>query len=150
MFDGDALQLLLLRLIADEPRHGYDLIRAIETRTGGAYAPSPGVVYPTLTLLSDMGLTEERQTDGPRKIFAVTGEGTAHLEAHAEEVAAILARLDELGAAESGSDAVPLRRSLANLMAVLENRSAEEGFNSAKVREAVELIDEVARRIEQL
>src|SRR4051812_32135574 len=60
MFDGGELRLVLLRLIADEPRHGYDLIRAIEELTGGAYAPSPGVVYPTITLLDEMGLIEER------------------------------------------------------------------------------------------
>ena len=55
MFDGGELRLVLLKLIADEPRHGYDLIRQIEELTGGAYAPSPGVVYPTITMLDDMG-----------------------------------------------------------------------------------------------
>ena len=59
MFESGELRLVLLKLIADEPRHGYDLIRAIEELTGGEYAPSPGVVYPTLTLLQDMGLIEE-------------------------------------------------------------------------------------------
>ena len=53
MFDGGELRLVLLKLIADSPRHGYDLIRAIEELTGGAYAPSPGVVYPTITLLDE-------------------------------------------------------------------------------------------------
>jgi hypothetical protein len=53
MFESGELRLVLLKLIADEPRHGYDLIRAIEALTGGEYAPSPGVVYPTLTLLQD-------------------------------------------------------------------------------------------------
>ena len=57
------------KLIADEPRHGYDLIRAIEELTGGEYAPSPGVIYPTLTLLQDMALIEEAEADGPRKGF---------------------------------------------------------------------------------
>ena len=59
MFGSGELRLVLLKLIADEPRHGYDLIRAIEELTGGDYAPSPGVVYPTLTMLADMGLIEE-------------------------------------------------------------------------------------------
>ena len=61
MFDGSELRLMLLKLIADTPRHGYDLIRAIEALTAGAYAPSPGVVYPTLTLLDEMGLIEEQR-----------------------------------------------------------------------------------------
>ena len=59
MFESGELRLVLLKLIVDEPRHGYDLIRAIEELTGGEYAPSPGVIYPTLTLLQDMGLIEE-------------------------------------------------------------------------------------------
>ena len=76
------LRLLLLRLIADEPRHGYDLIRAIEELSHGAYAPSPGVVYPTLTMLQDMGLIEEAKSEGARKVFQATAEGDAHLKEH--------------------------------------------------------------------
>ena len=72
-------QLVLLKLIADQPRHGYELIRAIEELTGGAYVPSPGVIYPTLTLLQDMGRIEEAAAEGPRKAFAVTADGTAEL-----------------------------------------------------------------------
>ena len=98
MFDGGELRLVLLKLIADKPRHGYDLIRAIEERTGGAYAPSPGIVYPTLTMLSEMGLIDEQLADGARKLFAITPEGTAHLAEHEAEVVAMLARLDALGA----------------------------------------------------
>ena len=64
MFESGELRLVLLKLIAEQPRHGYDLIRAIEEMTGGEYAPSPGVVYPTLTLLQDMGLIEEAAGEG--------------------------------------------------------------------------------------
>src|SRR3954453_3368735 len=85
MFESGELRLVLLKLIADEPRHGYDLIRAIEEMTGGEYAPSPGVVYPTLTLLQDMGLFEEAPGEGPRKSFQVTEEGRSYLDERAEE-----------------------------------------------------------------
>src|SRR6478752_5873653 len=77
MFDGEELRLVLLKLIADQPRHGYDLIRDIEERTGGAYAPSPGVIYPTLTMLDDMGLIEEQKSEGAKKLFAITNAGQA-------------------------------------------------------------------------
>jgi DNA-binding PadR family transcriptional regulator len=87
VFDGGELRLVLLRLIGDEPRHGYDLIRAIEERTGGAYAPSPGVVYPTLTMLGDMGQIVEQPDASARKIFAVTEEGTRLLDEKAAEIA---------------------------------------------------------------
>ena len=64
MFESGELRLVLLKLIADEPRHGYQLIKAIEELTEGDYAPSPGVVYPTLTMLDDMGLIAEKQVEG--------------------------------------------------------------------------------------
>ena len=86
MFDAGELRLVLLKLIADQPRHGYDLIRAIEELTHGAYAPSPGVVYPTLTMLQDMGLIEEAKGEGSRKAFQVTDDGEAHLAEKADEV----------------------------------------------------------------
>src|SRR3546814_14249289 len=92
MFDGGELRLVLLKLIADDARHGYDLIREIEDLTGGAYAPSPGIVYPTLTLLGDMGLIEEQAAEGTRKKFAITDAGRAHLDETAEEVAPPLTR----------------------------------------------------------
>ena len=94
---GDELKLVLLALIAEAPRHGYDLIRAVEAKTGGAYAPSPGVVYPTLTLLTDMGLIEEQASEGTRKLFAVTEAGTAQLAQDAEQVSDLFARLAALG-----------------------------------------------------
>lgn len=150
VFGGDELRLVLLKLIAETPRHGYDLIRAIEERTGGAYAPSPGVVYPTLTLLSEMGLIAEQATDGARKLFAVTPEGTAHLEQHAAEVQALFARLDALGAERDRFEAMPLRRAMHNLRNVLMQRVATGQMDREKMHEAVALIDETARRIERL
>jgi DNA-binding PadR family transcriptional regulator len=149
MFDGGELRLVLLKLIADKPRHGYDLIRAIEERTGGAYAPSPGIVYPTLTLLTEMGLIAEQSSDGARKQFEITAEGTAHLADNASEVAAMFARLDALGAMRERTDAVPVRRAMHNLKSVLMHRLGE-GLDKEKLHEAVALIDEAARKIERL
>ena len=149
MFDGGELRLVLLKLIADKPRHGYDLIRAIEERTGGAYAPSPGIVYPTLTMLSEMGLIDEQLAEGARKLFAVTPEGTAHLAENHAEVAAMLARLEALAAVRQRTDAVPIRRAMHNLRSVLLSRLGE-GLDKERMHEAVELIDEAARKIERL
>jgi len=149
MFDGGELRLVLLKLIADKPRHGYDLIRAIEERTGGAYAPSPGIVYPTLTMLSEMGLIEEQLAEGARKQFAITPEGTAHLAEHEAEVTAMLARLDALGAMRERTDAVPIRRALHNLRSVLQSRLGE-GLDKERMHDAAALIDEVAQKIERL
>ena len=86
MFDSGELRLVILQLCAEEARHGYDLIRAIEEMTGGAYAPSPGTVYPTLTLLEDMGLVEEHESDGKKRLFSATKAGRKYLKERAEEV----------------------------------------------------------------
>lgn len=150
MFDGGELKLMLLKLIGEQPRHGYDLIRAIEERTGGGYAPSPGIVYPTLTLLGDIGLIEEQQADGNRKRFAITPAGLALLEEKAAELEGLLARLDAAAAVRERSDGVPIRRAMQNLRSVLINRLEGEGAGHDLVHDAVALIDEAARKIERL
>ncbi len=148
MFDSDELRLVLLKLIADQPRHGYDLIRDIEERTGGAYAPSAGVVYPTLTLLDEMALIEA-VSEGSRKQFAATDAGRAHLEERADEVAALMKRLDALGEQRARVDRAPIRRATANLFAALAHRVAS-GDTENLAHEIAEVIDEAARKIERL
>jgi DNA-binding PadR family transcriptional regulator len=150
MFEGGELRLVLLKLIADEPRHGYDLIRAIEEITGGEYAPSPGIVYPTLTLLQDMGLIEEGKSEAGRKPFQVTAEGRAHLEEKAEEVDALLSRLGEHGESRSRADRAPIKRAVANLMSALWHKLAQEGADDDRLHEVAEILDEAAQRIERL
>lgn len=149
LVDKGQLRLAILRLLAEEPRHGYDLIRAIEERTGGAYAPSPGAIYPTLTLLTDMGFAAEKAADGARKLYEITEQGRAHLAANADEVATIFARFAAIGEVRDRLDAGPLRRAVHNLRAVLQDRFAQEQ-DREKLHEAVALIDDVARRIERL
>jgi DNA-binding PadR family transcriptional regulator len=149
MVGAGELRLVLLKLIADEPRHGYDLIRAIEELTGGDYAPSPGVVYPTLTMLADMGLIEETAAEGSRKAFAVTAEGKTRLEESADEVEALFERLDEaFPKREPGHP--PIGRAIGNLMNALRHRVARDGFDDALVHEITEILDDAARRIERL
>ena len=149
MFDGGELRLVLLRLIADSPRHGYDLIRAIEELTGGAYAPSPGVVYPTITLLDEMGLIEEQQSEGAKKRFAITSAGTTHLDENAEQVAALMARLAAVGEHRERADRAPIRRAMGNLRQVLHHRLATED-DADTLHEVAALLDEVAQKIERL
>ena len=149
MFDGGELRLVLLKLIADAPRHGYDLIREIESLTGGAYAPSPGIIYPTLTLLDDMDLIAAT-SEGNKKQFAVTEAGTAELTAKADEVAALFARLDELGATRAKTDGAPIRRAMGNLRAVLQNRLSEADVTGDTLHDVAAILDEAAQRIERL
>ena len=149
MFDGDELRLVLLKLIADQPRHGYELIRDIEERTGGAYAPSAGVVYPTLTMLDEMGLIEA-VSEGSRKQFAATEAGQAHLAERAGEGARLLERLDALGAERNRTDRAPIRRATANLFSALSHRVARGDPGPDFAHDIAEIIDEAARKIERL
>lgn len=150
LFDSGELRLVLLRLLADQPRHGYDLIRAIEELTGGAYAPSPGIVYPTITLLLDMGQIAEEEGGGTRKTFTATAEGRAHLADRQAEVDAIFARLAALATVQERTDAAPVRRAMHNLKAVLINRLGQDGVTIDTIHDAVALIDEAAGKIERL
>ena len=150
MFDGSELRLVLLKLIEESPRHGYDLIREIEERTGGAYAPSPGVVYPTLTMLEDMGLIEEQKTEGAKKQFAITAAGTAHLAERAEEVEALFARLGELASMRERTDGAPIRRAMGNLRAVLQHRLTASDVDSGTLHDVAAILDEAAQKIERL
>ena len=98
---GD-LRLVILNLIADKPRHGYELIKDIEQQFGGAYAPSPGSVYPTLTLLEELGQIAATLSDGSKKLFSITEEGRQFLKDNAAQVEGVRARMDMAARAMSG------------------------------------------------
>jgi DNA-binding PadR family transcriptional regulator len=91
---SDDLQLLLLALIAEQPSHGYELIRALEARSNGFYVPSPGMMYPALACMEDLGWVTI-QLEGTRKRYALSDEGRAHLDANRAHVDMLLARLQE-------------------------------------------------------
>jgi DNA-binding PadR family transcriptional regulator len=150
MFESGELRLVLLKLIADEPRHGYDLIRAIEDMTGGEYAPSPGVVYPTLTLLQDMGLIDEAAGEGPRKPFQVTDEGRKYLEERADEAEALFERLRDLAPRGENAAGPAIGRAVKNLMTALGHRLKREGWDEELFLEVAAILDEAAQKIERV
>jgi DNA-binding PadR family transcriptional regulator len=150
MFESGELRLVLLKLIADQPRHGYDLIRAIEDLTGGEYAPSPGVVYPTLTLLQDMGLIEEAPGEGPRKPFQITEAGRAYLEENQAEVDDLIARLKDIAPSEEATAGPAIGRAVRNLMTALSHRIGREGLNDELLHDIAAVLDEAAQRIERI
>jgi DNA-binding PadR family transcriptional regulator len=88
---GD-LKLLLLALIEQQPRHGYELIRTIEEMFHGHYSPSPGAVYPTLTMLEELGYATVASEQGGRKLYAITDEGRSYLDANRAAVDAMTER----------------------------------------------------------
>lgn len=150
IFESGELRLVLLSLIAEQPRHGYDLIRAIEEMTGGEYAPSPGIVYPTLTMLQDMGLIEEAAGEGGRKPFQITDAGTAHLEENREEADELIERLKQLSPSRQPEGGSPVWRAMRNLGMAIRNRLQHGDVTEETAHELAALIDEFAQRVERL
>src|SRR3989304_9708037 len=93
-FERGALKYLILDVIAEKPRHGYDIIREIEERTGGYYSPSPGTVYPTLQMLEDIGHLRVKEENG-KKVYELTDEGKAYIKEHKEKVKKHRERMSE-------------------------------------------------------
>ena len=106
MFGQGDLRLLLLALIADSPSHGYDLIRTIEAKFAGSYAPSAGTIYPTLTLLEEQELIVGATEAGGKKIYSSTLAGRRFLAENSEQVKALMARIDIMAGAKESS-AIP-------------------------------------------
>ena len=94
VFGRGDLPLIVLALIEISPRHGYEIIKAIEERCGGAYAPSPGAVYPTLTLLEEQDHVTSSESASGKKLYTITVLGRAYLDENRAQVDGILARLD--------------------------------------------------------
>lgn len=150
MFNSEEFQLIVLKLIADEPRHGYAIIKALEEMTHGEYAPSAGILYTNLELLEDMGLIERQANAGAnKKSFAITDEGRTHLADREEEVTALFERLEARGEGRRQSSRPEIGRAIRNLMTALGNRAGKDGWNEDLLNEVVDIIDDAAKRIER-
>ena len=147
-FEHGDLRLVVLALLAEKPRHGYEIIKAIEERAGGAYSPSPGVIYPTLTLLEEIGHATVADGEGGRKLHSLTVEGEQHLAANRPAVDAILARMAEIAAARRDTDAPPLRRAFENLRMALRLRTSRGPLAEAEIRAIASALDAAAVAIE--
>jgi DNA-binding PadR family transcriptional regulator len=135
-------------MIAAQPRHGYELIKAIEEKFSGTYSPSPGVIYPALSMLEDMGLIAQDLSEGPRKRYAITEAGRAHLAAEQPKLDALLARL---GQAASGRAGVPpqILRAMENVKLALRLRLAANAPDPAQADAIAAALDDAARAIER-
>jgi DNA-binding PadR family transcriptional regulator len=135
-FDAGAMRYIVLQLIADKPRHGYEIIKELEQLAGAGYTPSPGAIYPLLSMLLDMGHVSAT-ADGNKKLHTITPEGQAFLAENRQFVDAIMARLNEPG--ENGCD---LRQSMHELKEVVIRQARDKQADAAKQA----LIQQILRR----
>ncbi len=147
MLEQGDLRYLLLHLLAEKPRHGYDLIKAIEALSGGAYTPSPGVIYPTLTMLEEQGYTEATAAEG-KKQYTPTAEGLAELAANRSQTDAILARFAGDGSNQA-SNMAPLMRAMGNLKMALRLRLSSGPIPEDRIRAIAAAIDAAATEAER-
>jgi len=147
LFDYGEFRHVVLTLLGEQARHGYDIIRAIDQRTGGAYCPSPGVVYPTLSLLEDIGHARAVTTNRARTLYEITPDGRAFLQQNKDLIDGILSRLQRFGPAKPGASPVIIA-AMDNLKAAL--RSGRPAWSAAEARAVAAAIDAAADRIRGL
>lgn len=146
---GD-LRLVVLHLIAEKPRHGYEIIKAIEESVGGAYSPSPGVIYPTLTLLEELGyVTVSTEADSGKKLQTITPQGQAYLDANRPALDTLLARMAEANATQGGEPAPQILRAMENLKFALRLRLSRGALSQAQTDAVAAALDAAARNVEQ-
>jgi len=148
-FDQGDLRWVILKLISEKPSHGYELIRAIEERLGGAYSPSPGVVYPTLTLLEDLGYITAAQSDGAKKAFSITPEGATALADNSASVDSIFQRIAAIAERVGGGPAPQIIRAMENLRMALRLKLERGKLADADVGRITAALDAAAREIER-
>ena len=147
-FEGGHLQLVILQLIAEKPSYGYEIIKTIEERLSGGYAPSPGVVYPTLTLLEEEGLATS-STEGNKKLYAATEQGKEYLKANAATVKAIFGRMEQARKVFGRGRSPQVMRALMNLNFALKMRVGRGDLSQEQLSKIVEALDAAARAIDE-
>ena len=149
LFDTGELRLVILSFIAEKPSHGYEIIKGIEEKMGGAYVPSAGVVYPTLSLLEDEGFATV-SSEGGKKLYTITEAGKAEIAANKSRIDALLGRIREVGKAFGSGRTPQVMRAMHNFKLALKLRFAQGTLTSEQIGRIAEIIDKAAREIESI
>ncbi|MGD0914046.1 MAG: PadR family transcriptional regulator [Terracidiphilus sp.] len=148
-FDGGQLRLVILQLIAEKPSYGYEIMKAIEERLSGGYAPSPGVVYPTLTLLEEEGLATVAAAEGNKKLYAATDAGRAVLKENSGILKAIFGRMEKAGKRFGRGRSPQIMRAMMNLGMALRMRTGRGDLSAEQLSKIAEAIDAAARAVDE-
>jgi DNA-binding PadR family transcriptional regulator len=149
IFGHGGLRLVLLQLIADKPRHGYELIKEIGDRLGGSYSPSPGVIYPTLTLLEEMGYTTMAENGSSRKLYSITEAGQTHLAENRTTADAMLARMQDAGSPPTGRPPQVVR-ALENFKMAVRLRLAGTELTEEQAHAFAQVLDQAAQNLDRI
>ena len=150
MFEQGDLKYVILQLLAEKPRHGYEIIKELSDRSGGAYSPSAGTVYPTLTLLEDLGYASVTPEESGKKIYSITDEGRRYLEENKGAVDDLFERISELGAGFLGDAMMDVNRAFGRVARATYAAAPWQSRNSELAGKVKEILEDAARRIEEL
>jgi DNA-binding PadR family transcriptional regulator len=146
LFDQGELRLILLHSISEKPRYGYEIIKSLEEQSKGIYNPSPGIIYPTLTLLEELNYVTVASREDGKKIHSITPEGKAFLEANREALEATHKRVAQT---LNEQPAPQILRAMENLKFALRLRLAEGPLSTVETKRIAAILDKAALQVEQ-
>ena len=150
MFEQGDLKYVILRLLAEKPRHGYEIIKELEERFSGAYSPSPGTVYPTLTMLEDLGYAVATVEEGGKKIYAITDAGRAYLAEHSETVDGIFERMASFVEGFLDEPMMEVNGAFRRLGRSTYGSASRHVRDVERLRKIREILDRAAREVDEL
>lgn len=150
IFEQGDLKYVILRLLEEKPRHGYEIIKELEERFGGAYSPSPGTVYPTLTMLEDLGYAKASTDEGGRKVYSVTAEGSAYLAEHSTTVDSIFERIARFVEGFLDAPMMEVNNAFRNVGRATYSNASKHVNDSARLQRIKEILERAASELEAL
>src|SRR5262245_40113737 len=148
LFEQGDLKYVILRLLDEKPRHGYEIIKELEGRFGGSYAPSPGTVYPTLSMLEDLGYAKQVPEEGGKKIYEITEEGRKHLAEHSGTVNDIFDRIARFVEGFTDTPMMELNLAFQGLARATYKTATSNISDKEKIEKIREIIRKAAQDIE--
>ena len=150
MFEQGDLRYVVLRLLEEKPRHGYEIIKALEERFGGTYAPSPGVVYPTLQLLEDLGYARIVSGDEGKKTYEINDAGRAYLAENRDTVDSIFERISNLMGHFLDEPMTEVHRAFRKAGKATYGRATDAVQSPAVLKQIVDILERAAREIDAI
>jgi DNA-binding PadR family transcriptional regulator len=150
VFEQGDLKYVILRLLSEKPRHGYEIIKELEERFGGAYAPSAGTVYPTLSLLEDLGYASVTPEEGGKKVYSITPEGEKYLEENKSAVEDIFERIQDFGSSFLSDSMMDVNRAFGRVARATYTTLPWHSGDKAIASELKVILENAAIQIEEL
>lgn len=149
MLDASDIRLLILHFIAQGAAHGYELIKSIEELSKGEYSPSPGIIYPNLTLLEEMDCIRVKDPQAARKAYGLEKEGERQLELAKDSLQAITGRLTSMAVLVNNRSIPEIERAIHNMKMALNTRLSHPELSQSTLYDIIDALDEAAKKIER-